>query len=133
MQILKQFNNLFLLEKQIISLGFITFLNNQNKQYQNFPTEQHNCSFSNQYKWLNTANAKLSDTQQKKLKTAVKYKTGTTLKMSSKVFAENDLSHELLVTTRQKARLRNVFNNNMSTGLKLSKVQISTIIQSRGF
>ena len=82
---------------------------------------------------MNTANAKLSDTQQKKLKTAVKYKTGTTLKMSSKVFAENDLSHELLVTTRQKARLRNVFNNNMSTGLKLSKVQISTIIQSRGF
>ena len=30
--ILKQFNKLFLLTKQIIKLGFITFLNNQKKQ-----------------------------------------------------------------------------------------------------
>ena len=27
----------------------------------------------------------------------------------------NDLPHELLLTARQKAKLRNVFNNNMST------------------
>ena len=47
-------------------------------------------------------NVKLSDTQLKKLKTAVKDKTGTTLRMSLKVFAENDLPHELLLTTRQK-------------------------------
>ena len=36
-----------------------------------------------------------------------------------------DLPHELLLTTRQKAKLRNAFNNNMSTDLKLSKAQIS--------
>ena len=42
----------------------------------------------------------------------------------------NDLPHELLLTTRHKTKLRNVFNNNMSTDLKLSKARISIIIQS---
>ena len=78
-------------------------------------------------------NFKLSDTQLKKLKTAVKDKTGTTLRMSLKMFAENDLPHELLLTTRQKTKLRNAFNNNRSTNLKLSKSQISKIVQSGGF
>ena len=78
-------------------------------------------------------NIKLSDTQLKKLKTAVKGKTGTTLRMSLKMFNGKDLPHELLLTTRQKTKLRNSFNNNMSTDLKLSKAQISKIIQSGGF
>ena len=78
-------------------------------------------------------NVKLSDTQLKKLKTAVKSKTGTTLRISSKIFHGNDLPHELLLTTRQKTKLRSAFNNNMSTDLKLSKAQISKIIQSGGF
>ena len=78
-------------------------------------------------------NVKLSDTQLKKLKTAVKDKTGTTLRISLKMFNGNDLPHELLLTTRQKTKLRNAFNNNMSTDLKLSKAQISKIIQSGGF
>ena len=78
-------------------------------------------------------NVKLSDTQLKKLKNAVKNKTGTTLRINLNVFAGNDLSHELLLTTRQKTKLRNAFNNNMSTDLKLSKAQISKIVQSGGF
>ena len=41
--------------------------------------------------------------------------------MSLKMFNGNDLPHELLLTTRQKTKLRNVFNNNMSTDSKLSK------------
>ena len=49
------------------------------------------------------------------------------------MFDGNDLPHGLLLTTRQKAKLRNAFNNNMSTDLKLSKAQISKIIQSGGF
>ena len=53
--------------------------------------------------------------------------------MSLKMFNGNSLPHELLLTTRQKTKLRNSFNNNMSTDLKLSKVQISKIIQSGGF
>ena len=45
-------------------------------------------------------NVKLSDTQLKKLKDAVKDKTRTTLRMSLKMLAENDLLYELLLTTR---------------------------------
>ena len=78
-------------------------------------------------------NVKVSDTQLKKLKTAVKHITGTALRISLKMFDENDLAHELLLTTRQKTNLRNAFNNNMSTDLKLSKAQISKVIQSGGF
>ena len=49
------------------------------------------------------------------------------------MFDGNDSPHELLLTTRQKAKLRNAFNNNMSTDIKLSKAQITKIIQSGGF
>ena len=45
----------------------------------------------------------------------------------------NDLPHELLLTTRQKTKLRNAFNNNMPNDLKLSRAQRSNIIQSGGF
>ena len=38
-----------------------------------------------------------------------------------------------MLTTRQKTKLKNAFNNNMSTDIKLSKAQISKIIQSGGF
>ena len=49
------------------------------------------------------------------------------------MFEGNNLPHELLLTTTQKTKLRNVFKNNMSTDIKLSKTQISKIIQSGGF
>ena len=78
-------------------------------------------------------NVKLTDTQLKKLKTAVKNKTGTTLRTNLKILNGNDLPHELLLTTRQKTKLRNAFNNNMSTDLKFPRAQISKIIQSGGF
>ena len=76
----------------------------------------------------NKVNAKVTDTELKKLKTAVKKKTGTTLRMSLKMFDGNDLPHELLLTTRQRTKLRNTHNNNMSTDLKLSEAQTSKII-----
>ena len=47
------------------------------------------------------------------------------------MFNGSDLPHEL--TRRQKTKLRNAFNNNMPTDLKLSRTQISKIIQSGGF
>ena len=53
--------------------------------------------------------------------------------MSLKMLDGNDLPHELLLRTRQETKLRNAFNNNMSTDIKLSKAQISKIIQSGGF
>ena len=48
------------------------------------------------------------------------------------MFNGNDLPHELLLTKRQKTKIRNAFNNNTSTDLKLSKAQINKIIQSGG-
>ena len=50
----------------------------------------------------NKVNVKLLDAQLKKLKTAVKDKTRTTLRISLKMFDGNDLRHELLLTARQK-------------------------------
>ena len=54
----------------------------------------------------NKVNVKLSNTQLNKLKTAVKNKTGTTLRMNLKMFDGNDLPHKLLLTIRQKTKLR---------------------------
>ena len=82
---------------------------------------------------MSTVNVTLLDKQLEKLKTTVKNKAGTTLRMSFKMFNGNDLRHELLPTTRQKTKIRNSFNSNMSTDLKLSKTQIFKIIQSGGF
>ena len=53
--------------------------------------------------------------------------------MSFKMLDRNDLPHELLLTTRQKTKLRNAFENNMSAEIKLSKAQISKIKQFGGF
>ena len=78
-------------------------------------------------------NIKLSDTQLKKLKDAVSNNTGITLRINLKMLNGNNLAHELLLTARQKTKLRNAFHNNMSTDLKLSKAQITKIIQPRGF
>ena len=50
-------------------------------------------------------NVKITDTQIKKLKTAVKNKTETTLRINLKMLDRNDLPHELLLTTRQKTKL----------------------------
>ena len=71
-------------------------------------------------------NVKLTDT-------SIENKVGATLRMNLKMLNGNDLPHELLLTTRQKTNIRNAFNNNMSTDLKLSRAQISKIIQSGGF
>ena len=49
------------------------------------------------------------------------------------MFSGNNLLHELLLTTRQKTKLKIAFENNMSTNIKLFKTQISKIVQSVGF
>ena len=75
---------------------------------------------------------KLINTQLNKLRSAAKNKTGTTLRLTKKVFEEEQLPHELFLTTRQITKIRNAFANNMSTDKKLSNAQISKIIQSGG-
>ena len=80
-----------------------------------------------------TVNVRISDSQLKKLKDAVSNNTGTTLRISFKKFNGNNLPRELLLITRQKTKIRNAFNNNMSTDIKLSKTRINKRIQSGGF
>ena len=67
------------------------------------------------------------------MKNAGKNETEATFEMNLKMLDGNNLPHELLLTTRQETKIRNAFNNNMLTDLKLSKAQISKIIQSGGF
>ena len=52
--------------------------------------------------------------------------------MNIKMFNGNNLPYELLLI-RQTTWLRNAFENNMSTNIKLSRTQIPKIIQSGGF
>ena len=75
----------------------------------------------------NTVNAKLSNSQLNKLKSAVKNRQGTILRMNARMLSANNLPHELLLTTRQTTKLRSTIENNMSTDIKLSKAQIFKI------
>ena len=69
----------------------------------------------------NKINAKLSNLQVSKLKTAVKNNEGATLRISSKIFNSDNIPHELFLIQRQITKLRNNIENNMSTDIKLSK------------
>ena len=77
-------------------------------------------------------NVKLTNLQLSKLKKAVKSNEGATLRIGIKIF-NKDLPHELLLTTRQCTKLRNVINNNLAIDIKSSKAQIKKLIQSGGF
>ena len=79
------------------------------------------------------ARVKLTNTQPKKIKSAAKDKTGTTLRITKKTFQAEELPHELFLTTRQKTKMRNAFTNKMSTDIKISKSQLTKIIQSGRF
>ena len=59
------------------------------------------------------ARLKLNNTQLNKLKSAAKNKTGTILRLNKKTFEDEELSHELFLTTRQTTKIRNAFANNM--------------------
>ena len=83
----------------------------------------------------NSLNAKLSNPQFNKLKSAIKNETELVLRLSSNMIGDNetDFPHNLLLTNRQVANLRKSFTNNSSTDIKLSKSQLSKMIQSGGF
>ena len=55
--------------------------------------------------------------------------------MSSNIIGDNESNfpHEWLLTDRQVANIRKAFTNNSSTDIKLSKTQLSKMIQSGGF
>ena len=71
--------------------------------------------------------------QLNKLKSAAKSQTGITLRMNIKMLNRNNLHRELISTKRQATKLRNTYENNMSTDIKFFKTQISKIIPYGGF
>ena len=79
------------------------------------------------------ARVKLTNTQLNKLKSPVKKKTGATLRITKKNFQDEELTHELFLTIRQKTKIRTSFAKNMLTDVKLSKAQLTRIIQLGGF
>ena len=84
----------------------------------------------------NSLNIKLSNSQLNKLKSAVKNKTDIALRLSSNIIGNSNdninFPHELLLTNRQVANLCKASANNSSTDIKLSKTQLSKMIQSGG-
>ena len=88
----------------------------------------------NQY---NTLNVKLSNSQLNKLKSSIKNETDVVLRISSSMVGNSNdntnFPHEVLLTNRQVTNIRKAFAKNSSTDIKLSKTQLSKMIQSGGF
>ena len=85
----------------------------------------------------NSLNVKLSSSQLDKLKSAIEDETEVVLRLSSNTIDDSDdkinFPHELLLINRRVANLRKDFVCKSSTDIKLSKTQISKMIQSEGF
>ena len=83
----------------------------------------------------NSLNAKLSNSQLNKLKSARQNESEVVLILSSNMIGDNETNfhHKLLLTNRQVASLRKTFANFLSVNIKLSKAQLSKMIQSGGF
>ena len=83
----------------------------------------------------NSLNIKLSNPQLNKLQPAIKNETEVVLRLSSDMIGDDETNfpHKLLLTNRQVANLRKAFTNYLSTDIKLSKTQLSKMIQSGGF
>ena len=87
-----------------------------------------------QYKMTqyNSLNVKLSNSRLNKLRSAIKNKSEVVLRLSSNIIGDNEtiFPHKLLLTSRQVANLHKAFANKSSTDIKLSRTQISKMIQS---
>ena len=82
-------------------------------------------------------NVKLSNSQLSKLKSAIKNEINVVLRLSSNMVGNSNdktnFPHELLLTNRQVANIRKDIAKNTSIDIKLSKTQLSKMIQSGGF
>ena len=85
----------------------------------------------------NSLNVKLSNSQLNKLKSSLKNETDVVLRISSSMVGNSNdntnFPHEFMLTNRQVANIRKAFAKNTSTDIKLSKTQLSKMIQSGGF
>ena len=75
-----------------------------------------------------------SNSQLNELKPAIKNETEVVLRLTSKMIGNSDgknsFPHQSLLTKRQVANLGKAFANNLSANIKLSKSQLSKIVQS---
>ena len=79
-------------------------------------------------------NVELSNSQLNKLKSQTKNETEAVLRLSSNMVGDDETNfrHKLLLTNRPVLILRKAFANKWSTNIKLSKAQLSKMIQSGG-
>ena len=86
-------------------------------------------------KQYNSLNVKLSNSQLNQFKSALKNEAEVVLRLSSNMIGddESNFPHKLLLTNRQVANLSKAFANHLSADIKLSKTQLSKMIQSGGF
>ena len=83
----------------------------------------------------NSLNVKLSNSQLNEFKSAIRNETEVVLKLSSNMISDNETNfpHKLLLTNRQVLNLLKPFSNRLSVDIKLSKTQLTKMIQSGGF
>ena len=96
------------------------------------------CKFNfYQYKMTqyNSLNINLSNSQLNKLKSAIKNESEVVLRLSSDIFDDDETNfpHEFLLTNRHVGNLGKAFAYKSSTDIKLSRTQVSEIIQSGEF
>ena len=82
----------------------------------------------------NSLNVKLSNSQLNKLKSSIKNENDVVLRISSNMVSNSNdntnFPHELLLNNMQVANTRKAFANHSSIDIKLSKTQLSKMIQS---
>ena len=94
---------------------------------------------SRQYKMTqyNTIDIKSSNLQLNKFKWGIKSGAEVTLNLSSNVIGDSNdetiVSHKLLLTNREVSGICKIFPNNSSANIKLSKTQLSKMVQFGGF
>ena len=83
----------------------------------------------------NSLNVKLSNSELNKFKSATKNENEVLLRLSSNMIDDNETNfpRKLLLTNRQVSNLRKAFANHLPADIRLSKTQLSKMIQSGGF
>ena len=85
----------------------------------------------------NRVNERLSNSQLNKLKSPLKNETDIVIRLSPTMIGDsNDIANfpnELLLTEKQVSSIRKAFANNLSVDTKLSKTQLSKMIELGGF
>ena len=79
----------------------------------------------------------LSDSQLNKLESIIQNETEVVLRLSSNMIGNSDdetnFPYKLLLINRPNANLRKAFESKSSLNIKLSKTQLSKIVQAGGF